>query len=86
MKTGFIYRVEGAEKITNNGMIESGGTIFSNTFKTESQAKKAADKILKRKDILSVWVYKVEADEQGDPLYQWVKYEDDVKWSGGCYW
>ena len=86
MKTQIIYTVEAAEKLVVNGMVESGGTIMTKTFKTESQAKKAGDKMLKQKNVLSVWIHKYDTQENGDPLYQWKKYEDDVKWSGGCYW
>lgn len=86
MKTLFIYTVEAAEKLVVNGIVESGDTIITKSFKTESQAKKAGEKMLKKNNVLSVWIYKYNTQENGDPLYQWKRYNDDVKWSGGCYW
>lgn len=86
MKTQIIYTVEAAEKLVKNGIVESGDTIITKTFNNESQAKKAGDKLLKQKNVLSVWIHKYNAETNGDPLYQWKKYEGDLKWTGGCYW
>jgi len=86
MKTKFIYTVEAAEKLLVNGSIESGGTIFTKTFHNENKAKLAGEKLLKRKDVLSVWIHKYDTEENGDPVYQWRKYSDDLSWKGGCYW
>lgn len=86
MKSKILYTVEAAEKLVVNGMVESGGTIITKTFKTELAAKNAGDQMLKQSNVLSVWIHKVDTIENGDPLYQWRKYEDDIKWTGGCYW
>ena len=79
------YEVRAAEKITNNGETVSGDDILNGEFKTERKAKAQAEKWLKRKDVLSVWILKHE-DEEDDPTYQWRKYEGDKVWKGGNYW
>lgn len=79
------YVVGAAEKICENGQFVSGGNILSGEFKTEQKAKKKAEVWLKRKDVLSVWIEKYE-EEDGDPCYQWRKYECDKVWKGGNYW
>ena len=79
------YEVRAAEKITNNGETVSGDDILSGERSTEQQAKALAEKWLKRKDVLSVWILKYE-DGEDDPTYQWRKYEGDKVWRGGNYW
>jgi hypothetical protein len=80
-----IYKLEAAEKISTNNEVISGGTILSKEFKTEREAKKQGEAWLKKSNVLSVWIYKIE-EEECDPLYQWKRYEDDKDWKGGNYW
>ena len=86
MLSRFIFKVEAAEKIKVGSGFESGDTIISAEYTNLTQAKKAGEKLLKRKDIFSVWVTQLEVAEYGDPIYQWKKYESDSKWTGGDYW
>ena len=86
MKTGFIYKIEGAEKIINGKSIESGGTIDWANAETLNEAKSKANAMLKRKDIYSVWIYKFDlSDLQGDPICQWVRYDGDA-WKVNTGW
>jgi hypothetical protein len=78
--------MEATEKIIVGSSIESGDCIISKDFISLSQAQKFGDKLLKQKNIYSIWIHQYEIDEQGDALYQWKKYENDSKWSGGNYW
>jgi len=80
-----IYIAEAAEKICTNGEVVSGDTIEYKEFKSELQAKKQCDRWLKRKNVLSVWILKFE-NRDGDPCYQWIKYEDDTTWKGSNHW
>jgi hypothetical protein len=82
-----IFNIEAAEKLVDSeGSLISGGNIKWSDAPTEYEAKKIGDKFLKDKDVLSVWIYKIDSEDNGDPIAQWVKYEGDKKWKGGNYW
>ena len=81
------FEIKATEKLTDaSGCIVSGDTIrFANAV-TEKKAKQIGEKFLNEYNVLSVFIHKVEVNGIGDPLYQWVKYEDDSKWSSANYW
>ena len=85
-KTRFIFKVDAAEKITVGSNVESGDTIISENCNSLIQAKKLGEKILKKKNVYSVWIHQFESNEQGDPIYQWTKYQDEVSWTGRSGW
>ncbi len=84
-KTRFIFKVEAAEKIQVGSQIESGDTIISQNCNTLTQAKKLGEKLLKSNNVYSVWIHQFELDEQGDPVYQWRKYQNE-SWIGTSGW
>ena len=86
MRTGFIYMIQGAEKLIDGNQIVSGDTIKSDKATTLDKAKSKANKMLLAKNIYSVWIYKFDLEDlQGNPLCQWVRYEDD-NWKQNKGW
>lgn len=86
MRTGFIYTIEGAEKILDGNQIVSGDTIKSDKAVTLYKAKSKANKMLLAKNVFSVWIHKYSVDElDGDPISQWVRYEDTT-WNQNNGW
>jgi hypothetical protein len=83
--TRFIFKVEAAEKIQVGSQVESGDTIISQNCKTLTQAKKLGEKLLKNNNVYSVWIHQFELYEQGDPVYQWRKYQNE-SWTGTSGW
>ncbi len=81
------FEIQATEKLTDSsGLIVSGETIHYASAVSESNAKKIGERFLKQANVLAVFIQKYQVDEMGDPLYQWIKYEDDSKWSGANYW
>ena len=74
------YTVEAGEKIIDrHGQIATGDNIYSVERKALKAAKNWAEKMLKRKDVLSVWIHEFPNGAwEDDYSTQWSKYEDDL--------
>jgi hypothetical protein len=77
------YEIEGAELIVNtDGSQESGDTIIKKIAKTEKNAKKIGEQLLKNNRVLSVWIRGWKCEKQdGDPLCGFNRYKSDIKWN-----
>lgn len=79
------FRIEAAEKVVEGSQITSGNNLEVVERKTRKAAFNAAEKLLKRKDIYSVWVTQF-SDEDDDPVGAWFKYEDDASFKAHGGW